>query len=825
MKKLLSCITALVLLSCTANHTDSWIRINQVGYLPNSVKVAVFCSKGNVVVNQFALIDAESGNKVWKSDQPDFTGVYGPFASTYRLNFSEFKQTGIFYLKCNSTRSPDFRIDPTVYDGSADFLLKYMRQQRCGFNPFLKDSCHTHDGFTIYGPMPDGTYIDVTGGWHDAADYLQYVATSANATFNMLLAYRDYPGSFGDHYQANGLPGQNQFADVLDEARWGLDWLLKMHPRPDWMLNQIADDRDHAGFRLPNRDSVNYGKGFERPVYFCSGEVQGLFNHKNRTTGTASTAGKFASAFAIGSEVYSKTESEFAKVLNSKAKSAYIFGQKKPGACQTAPGKAPYFYEEDNWSDDMELGAASLLRITGNKTYLSDALEYAEKEPVTPWMGADTARHYQWYPFLNIGHYELAAQTTGDTHEQIIEYMKQGIDNVYNNGKHNAFLIGVPFIWCSNNLTTAFVTQCGLYRQLTDDQQYLELEAAMRDWLFGCNPWGTSMVIGLPDNGIYPKDPHSSLAVLKGYKIDGGLVDGPVYGSIFNNLQYISLIHEDEFATFQSELTVYHDDYGDYSTNEPTMDGTATLIYYLAAMQFEGAMQKFTQSYGGIIRGDTTKKSLALVFTGGDFADGGQVIRDVLKKHRIRGSFFFTGDFCRNPEFMDLIKDLKNDGHYLGPHSDKHLLYCSWEKRDSLLVTKQEFIADLDRNFEELKKFGIKSTDVRYFIPPYEWYNDSISDWSKSIGMNLINYTPGTLSAADYTIPDMGQRYRSSEEIFDSILSFEKESKNGLNGFILLSHIGTHPDRTDKFYYFLDKLISALEKNGYRFFRIDDLLK
>ena len=173
-------------------------------------------------------------------------------------------------------------------------------------------------------------------------------------------------------------------------------------------------------------------------------------------------------------------------------------------------------------------------------------------------------------------------------------------------------------------------------------------------------------------------------------------------------------------------------------------------------------MQKFTQSYGGIIRGDTTKKSLALVFTGGDFADGGQVIRDVLKKHRIRGSFFFTGDFYRNPEFMDLIKDLKNDGHYLGPHSDKHLLYCSWEKRDSLLVTKQEFIADLDRNFEELKKFGIKSTDVRYFIPPYEWYNDSISDWSKSIGMNLINYTPGTLSAADYTIPDMGQRYRSS---------------------------------------------------------------
>ncbi|HEY0899021.1 MAG TPA: glycoside hydrolase family 9 protein, partial [Sphingobacteriaceae bacterium] len=73
--------------------------------------------------------------------------------------------------------------------------------------------------------------------------------------------------------------------------------------------------------------------------------------------------------------------------------------------------------------------------------------------------------------------------------------------------------------------------------------------------------------------------------VLKNYPLDGGLVDGPVYGSIFGNLIGIQMAEPDEFAPFQSKLAVYHDDIGDYSTNEPTMDGTATLVYLLAAKE------------------------------------------------------------------------------------------------------------------------------------------------------------------------------------------------------------------------------------------------
>ena len=377
--------------------------------------------------------------------------------------------------------------------------------------------------------------------------------------------------------------------------------------------------------------------------------------------------------------------------------------------------------------------------------------------------------------------------------------------------------MGVPFIWCSNNLVSALLTQLHLYQRLSGDQSYAELEAAMRDWLFGCNPWGTSMIVGLPADGDAPVDPHSAFSAAFHYKIDGGLVDGPVYASIFNRLRGIRIVNGDEYKDFQSDLVVYHDDYGDYSTNEPTMDGTASLTCYLAALENSTEKENFIYDQGAIIRADTAQKIIYLVFSGGDYNDGRQIIRETLKQKNIKAHFFFTGDFYRNPGNAKLIRQLKEDGHYLGAHSDKHLLYASWEKRDSTLVSKNDFIEDLKNNYKEMSRFGIAKSEAKLFLPPFEWYNENISKWSHELGLTLINFTPGTYSNADYSTPAMGKQYKSTEWIYDKILSFEKENKNGLNGFLLLLHIGTHPDRKDKFYNRLDSLINELQKRGYKF--------
>ncbi|MFH1851161.1 MAG: polysaccharide deacetylase family protein [Candidatus Neomarinimicrobiota bacterium] len=247
------------------------------------------------------------------------------------------------------------------------------------------------------------------------------------------------------------------------------------------------------------------------------------------------------------------------------------------------------------------------------------------------------------------------------------------------------------------------------------------------------------------------------------------------------------------------------------------------LTLLIGGCDYRSAATKFTYRHGGIIRGDQTRRELALVFTGGDYADGGELIATVLAKHDVKAGFFFTGDFYRNPANAALIRHLVADRHYLGPHSDRHLLYCSWENRDSLLVTRDEFVDDLTANYELLEEFGIPRTAAPFFIPPYEWYNATIVRWAREAGWILINNTPGTLSHADYTIPEL-VNYRDSQEIWDSIIEFEQDQPGGLNGFLLLIHIGTHPDRTDKFYYHLDALLNYLEQRGYSLERVDKLL-
>lgn len=830
----------LVIICQAFTHTEqeqNWIRINQLGYTTGGIKVAVWCSKENKLPESVDLIDASTQQIVYTVKNLQAFGSYGPFNQSARIRFTSFSKPGCYFLRSANIQSPVFAIHDDVYKGSADFCLRYMRQQRTLFNPYLKDSCHTRDGYTLYGPMPDSTYVDVAGGWHDASDYLQYSTTSANATWHLLAAYQQFGHVFTDTKKANGLDGKNDVPDILDEAKWGLDWLMKMNPSDNIMFNQIGDDRDHMKMRIPKEDTNYYGRGIERPVYFVSGKPQIRGKFMNATTGAASTAGKFASAFALASKVYEKSDVKLSKLLYQKSLAAYAYGKKMPGVAQTASVKSPYIYAEGSWADDMELAAASIYphNPEKHKALLQEAYDYAKQEPVTPWLGKDTAYHYEWYPFVNLGHAVLASSLPKQQRDTIHDFYEAGIKAVWDKAKRNAFYRGVPFIWCSNNLTSSFAIQCYAYRKMTGDNSYTELEQANIDWLFGCNPWGTSMVYGLPSWGDTPVDPHSAFTHLKQYPIDGGLVDGPVYTAIYKNMIGIKLNEPDEYAAFQSDLAVYHDDYGDYSTNEPTMDGTASLIYLLAAIENESnripgwhtadafkTPDHATAEMRALVRGDSTKKDIAIVFTADEYAEGLPAIQKTLQEQQIKASFFFTGRLYRNKQYQPLIKQLFREQHYLGAHSDRHLLYNDWKSRDSMLVTRDSLESDYKKNVQAMKQLGVYSTNrFQYFIPPYEWWNKRIAKWFTEMGVQLFSFTPGTRTNADYTWPEMGASYKSSEELMQLLRAFEV--KHTLNGAILLIHAGTDPRRKDKLYSQLSTIITELKTKGYSFSTIDKL--
>jgi peptidoglycan/xylan/chitin deacetylase (PgdA/CDA1 family) len=285
------------------------------------------------------------------------------------------------------------------------------------------------------------------------------------------------------------------------------------------------------------------------------------------------------------------------------------------------------------------------------------------------------------------------------------------------------------------------------------------MEAALRDWLLGCNPWGTSMIVELPRGGTYPHAPHSNY-VMEGVGMPtGGLVDGPVYATIFNSLKGVTLAQDkfnvegNTYDLFQPGDVVFHDNTHDYSTNEPTMDGTASLTFPFSFYEMEGKGESgnYLWDEGAIVRGDASKKQLTLVFTADDKADGAELIISTLNKQGIKGAFFFTGRFL--DLYPNVVKRLVADGHYVGSHSYGHLLYCDWAKRDSLLVTKQQFCDDIIKSYEALARFGITPQQARWIIPPYEWHNATVAAWAREMGLQLVNFSPGTASSMDYTYP------------------------------------------------------------------------
>jgi hypothetical protein len=590
---LLAVLLSSTLHSFAANADASiFIRVNQLGYLPIDAKLAVAMGH-EALPETFTVVDADSGQVAFTAKAKAIAGAWGQFSHHAELDFSALARPGHYIVQLGPAQSLRFPIAASIYEDLPDQLLEFMRQQRCGYNPWLDTVCHPFDGRTADGPLAAGTYLDARGGWHDAGDLLKYLLTSSNATAQMLLAYQlqaQYsiraagrrPARFKDQYNELGQTGANGIPDILDEASWGLGWMLRLHPAADQLYHQVADDRDHIGWRLPQNETANYGwgPGSYRVVYFATGEPQGLSKYKSASTGIANLAGRYAAAMALGYQIWKgdPRRRDYATKLLAAGREVYALGRAKEGVQQGNSYSAPYRYEETTWADDMEWGAAELWRATGERRYLDDAKRYAMMAAAESWMGKAQTGHYQFYPFMNVGHFRLYDQADERTRRQLAAYYREGIAQCERAGKDNAYQVGVPFIWCSNNLVVALATQCLLYEAMTGDRRYHTFLVKQCDWLLGRNPWGVSMFTEIPAGGRYPTDVHLVTTSILKRRVRGGLVDGPVYRRIFESLRGVSITEPDPFAAFQDDRAVYHDDIKDYSTNEPTMDGTASAI-------------------------------------------------------------------------------------------------------------------------------------------------------------------------------------------------------------------------------------------------------
>lgn len=514
-----------------------WIRVNQVGYLPGDPKVAVLSGpeplSGTFRVGDF---EAQIG--------PD-QGAWGPFAHNYRLDFSAVRGPGRFRVRFGEVKSPEFSVSPDAYAKVPDALLRFLQVQRCGDDPIPGEpKCHLQDAIDVV----TGEKVDLVGGWHDAADRLKHMITTSYCVGALRLV-------------------KGEAAEA--EARHGAALVKKLHPKPDVIYVQIGDDRDHrppATLWHDDRSDYGHGPGGPRSAWPATGQPEGP-KYKNASTGKASLAGRCAAVMALMGDA-------------ETARSMYNLAQASPGVAMSVPVMAPHYYGESTDQDDLEWGAVELYRATREPRFLADAVAYADRAGDNPWMGRDAHGHYEFFPYVNLAHWRLHELVGPDVQARLAGYYRSGLERIRDRAMKNPYRIGTPIVWCSTNDVIAFATQARLYEAMTGDDRFRGLAAEARDWIFGRNPWGVSFVIGVPEGGVASSRPHHMFYKLADRLPVGGLVDGPVTKAINDSLKF-SPFQDDPLAPFQSDFAVFHDEFADFSTNEPIIDGTASLLLLL----------------------------------------------------------------------------------------------------------------------------------------------------------------------------------------------------------------------------------------------------
>lgn len=223
--------------------------------------------------------------------------------------------------------------------------------------------------------------------------------------------------------------------------------------------------------------------------------------------------------------------------------------------------------------------------------------------------------------------------------------------------------------------------------------------------------------------------------------------------------------------------------------------------------------------HSSIVRHNADSRNIYLIFSADSMFEGAPLALDVLAARRVKASFFFTGNFLGRPENKSIIDRVVSEGHYVGSHGDRHLLLADWDGERTPLVSDDSLVRDAADGIARLKEWGIAPDRSRWFLPPYEWIKAHQAEvLTERLDLHVINPTPDVLIYRDYTTPDMSDYY-SSDTLLHQL--YEYEATAGLNGAILIMHLGTQAVRTDKLYFHLGEIVDSLTNRGYTFTRFE----
>jgi len=545
--KLLVLSFFLIIISpnCTVSlkaESEIYFRLNQVGFLPNENKTAIILSNTSLSGFKVSLKNIKTNKTTNEIELGSNKGKYGGFNFTYVIDFTSANQSGEYVLEIADRKSYPFLIDYNVNKNIAEILLEFFKIQRCGYtNPEEHNVCHIADATSIIdGKKTILRQIDLTGGWHDAGDYIKFLNTTAYSTYVLLFAYEFNPQKFNFDKDRNGSP------DILEEAKIGLDWMIRASYN-DKFITQVQDLRDHdVGWRMPEDDPLTY----DRPAFVGIGK---------------NLIGIYSATMAIASRIWRDKfqYKEFADKCLSLAEKYYLFRNRVPDVDSSGTG----MYLDNSFEGKLALAASELFLSTNKINYLNDAKQYADSAGSDFW--------WSWGNINSIAHYRLASYDL-----KYKDFIKNSLEHFSNNSGNNLFGLGTSLTWGTNNTILGISFLNILWKRLTNDNTYNLVATIQKDFILGRNPWGISFIYNVGDN--YTRNFHHQVSYLKG-RLKGGFAAGPTTKEFLKRYN-IPYEKADKYAKFQTNDMYYRDDRNDYITNEPTISANATAIFVFGNM-------------------------------------------------------------------------------------------------------------------------------------------------------------------------------------------------------------------------------------------------
>jgi endoglucanase len=535
------------------------INVNQVGYRPSDTKKAIIRGEGAAEEMGFSVINVDTGESVFSAKVSNVTDNEASGEQSAVCDFSQVTTEGNYKIVSDkSGESATFTIAENVYDDLLKDTLKMLYLQRCGeeltqdlAGDFAHSACHTSEA-TIYGTS---TKKDVSGGWHDAGDYGRYTVSGAKAVADLMLAYENHSEAFDD---ALGIPESgNGVADILDEARYELEWLLKMQDETSGGVYHKVTAANFPETVMPQEEVAELL----------------LLPISNAATGD------FAAVMAMAGRIYQDVDSDFANTCIKASKRAidYINSNEDDGF-QNPTDVATGEYPDTTWYDEQLWALTEYYKTTGDKE-IHKQIQKFDLVSAPNGLGWQAVGYYALYAYLS------ADNTNADTVQAMKERLQYSLQTLFSNAEADIYesTLSTNYMWGSNMafannamiLDLVMNTPAYLTDSSANPAEYKALAAEQVNYLLGKNSTSYCFVTGY--GTLSPENPHHRPSQVLEQAMKGMLV-----GGADSNL-------EDPYAKATMQDTApakcYADNAQSYSCNEVTVYWNSPLVYALSALQ------------------------------------------------------------------------------------------------------------------------------------------------------------------------------------------------------------------------------------------------